>query len=167
MTNRQPTTPPERQAFRTFFWQRPQTQTALLVSMIIVVALIIGALYLAQATVTATTGSQLLALRDERDRLARLNQDMEAQIAYKRNLAVMTGRAKSLGFVPADSDEIQYLVVDGYTIIRATPTPIATPQPEYTYTETFDGWVRDQWNRLVQQFEAWAGNNQPTPMPGQ
>jgi uncharacterized protein YxeA len=158
---------PRNQAFRQVPWQRAQTQTILLIVMVILVSLVIGALYLVQATVTATTGDQLIQLRDERDRLSRLNQEMEAQIAFKRNLSVLTGRAQALGFVPADSSDRRYVVIDNYTRDRATPTPIVTPLPTLVYTETFDSWVREQWNVLVQQFEAWSGSRstQATPSP--
>ncbi|MBX3082522.1 MAG: hypothetical protein KF716_12870 [Anaerolineae bacterium] len=158
---------PKSQAFRQMPWQRAQTQTTLLIVMVIVVSLIIGALYLVQATVTATTGDQLIRLREERDQLSRSNEDMESQIAFKRNLAVLTGRAQALGFSQASSDDMRWVVVDNYTRLRATATPIITPVPTNAYTETFDGWVRDQWGHLVQQFEAWAGSRsaQGTPQP--
>jgi hypothetical protein len=158
---------PKSQVYRQMPWQRAQTQTTLLVVMAIVVSLIIGALYLVQATVTATTGDQLIQLREERDKLARINEDMESQIAFKRNLGVLTGRAQALGFAQAGSDDMRWVVVDNYTRYRATATPIVTPVPTYAYTETFDGWVREQWGRLVQQFEAWSGsrNAQTTPQP--
>jgi hypothetical protein len=158
MTDRE-TSPlvPKQQAFRQPLWQRRQTQTTLFIAMILVVSLIIGALYLVQATTTATTGSELIDLRLERDRLARVNEDMEAQIAFKRNLSALTGRAQALGFVTVSPDDVRYLVVDGYARQRATATPIATAIPAPVDTETFDGWVREQWSRLVQQFEAWSG----------
>jgi hypothetical protein len=143
-------------------WQRTQTQTTLLIAMIVVVSLIIGALYLVQATTTATTGSELIELRLERDRLARINEDTEAQIAFERNLSVLTGRAQALGFVTVSPDEVRYLVVDGYTRNRATATPLVTAAPTAIYNETFDGWVREQWDRLVAQFEAWAGSRSAT-----
>ena len=158
---------PKSQAYRQMPWQRAQTQTILLIVMVIVVTLIIGALYLVQATVTATTGDQLIRLREERDQLSRINEDLESQIAFKRNLAVLTGRAQALGFSQAGPDDMRWVVIDNYTRDRATPTPIVTPAPTYAYTETFDGWVREQWGRLVQQFEAWTGsrNTAATPQP--
>jgi hypothetical protein len=48
-------------------------------------------------------------------------------------------------------------VVKGYTPYRDTPTPQATVVPTYVYDETFNGWVQQQWNLLVKQFEEWMG----------
>ena len=42
---------------------------------------LIGALYLAQATTTVSTGQQLLQLESTRDYLQRTNEDIDAQIA--------------------------------------------------------------------------------------
>jgi len=147
-------------------WQRSQTQTLLLVAMITIVSLIIGSLYLAQATATATTGSQVIELTNERDRLARMNEDMISQIALKKNITTLVERAKKLGFVEAGPDDKDYVIVDGYTAVRATPTPAATLVPKTEYDETFEGAMRGFWSRLVVQFEQWSGNNRvATPAP--
>jgi len=118
---------------------------------------IIGALYLAQATTTATTGEELQELQSTRDYLQRANEDTKAQIAGQRNISVLRGRAQALGFVPVTADKLQYLVVAGYSPFRATPTPVVTPEIVYVYDETFSGWVQQQWNALTRQFEAWSG----------
>lgn len=130
-----------------------------------VVAIIIGALYLAQATITATTGSELIALARTRDFLQRAISDTESKIALKRNINALRGRALELGFRDAGPGEIDYLVVEGYVPVRATPTPQATPVPTLVYDETFTGWVQQQWNALVAQFEQWMQRGQATPIP--
>ncbi len=134
-------------------------------ALVMVVAVIIGALYLAQATTTATTGEELQQLQSTRDYLQRANEDTAAQIASQRNISVLRGRAQALGFTPVTADKLQYLVVAGYAPVRATPTPVATPEIVYVYDETFGGWVQQQWNSLTRQFETWSGSIQATPTP--
>jgi hypothetical protein len=155
---------PLKQAVRPMPW-RTQTQTAAIVALVLIVAIIIGALYLAQATVTATTGRELEELSGTRDYLQRANEDLIAEIANKRSITNLRGRAQDLGFKPITADEIEYLVVNGYSPNRATPTPEATAEPIYVYDETFNGWVQQQWDNLVKQFEAWTGRDRATPTP--
>jgi hypothetical protein len=139
----------------------PQTITIL--ALAVVVAIIIGALFLAQATVTATTGSQIDNLSSTRDALQRASEDTLAQIALAKNLDLLRGRAQALGFQPVDTDHLEYVVVDGYLVVRATPTPQVTVAPTYVYDETFNGWAKQQWDILVRQFENWMGHATPTP----
>ncbi len=142
-------------------WRSP-TQAIAIIGLIMVVAIFIGALYLAQATVTATTGSNLLELQRTREFLQRAIGDMQAQIAQQRNINTLRGRAQQLGFAPAAAQDLEYIVVEGYSPIRATPTPFLTPAPTLVYDETFEGWVRQQWDALLRQFEQWM-NSGSTP----
>ncbi len=155
---------PPKQAVPQMPWRSP-AQAAAVIGLAAVVAIIIGALYLAQATVTATTGSELLELESTRSFLQRANSDTLSQIALKRNISILKGRAQELGFQPAGPDQLDYIVVKGYTPFRDTPTPQATAVPTYVYDETFNGWVQQQWNLLVKQFEEWMGHGQSTPHP--
>ncbi len=152
------------QAVRQMPW-RTQNQTLAILALVMVVAIIIGALYLAQATTTATTGTERQNLPSTRDYLQRANEETNAEIASKRNIVDLRGRAQNLGFVPASSDQIEYVVVDGYSPDRATPTPEMTVEPTFVYDETFNGWVQKEWDTLVRQFEAWTGSDKTTPTP--
>lgn len=144
---------------------RTQTQTAAIGALVLVVAVIIGALYLAQATTTASTGQEFFQLESTRDYLQRANEDTEWQIAAKRDISTLRGRAQALGFIPVDTDHLGYLVVNGYSPFRATPTPVITQVPVIDYDETFSGWVRQQSDALAKQFEAWSGAGRATPTP--
>jgi hypothetical protein len=155
---------PLQQAVRPAPW-RTQTQTAAIIALVLIVAIIIGALYLAQATVTATTGRELEDLSGTRDYLQRANEDLIAEIANRRSITNLQGRAQELGYVPITADDVEYLVVNGYTPNRATPTPEVTAEPTYVYDETFNGWVQQQWDNLVKQFETWTGRDRATPTP--
>ena len=150
------------QAVRLVPW-RTQTQTAAIVALVLVIAIIIGALYLAQATTTATTGQLLLQLSATRDSLQRNNEALAGEIAQMRNIGNLRGRAQALGFVPVGPDKQEYVVVNGYSPVRATATPEFTPEPTFVYDETFNGWAQKQWNSLTKQFEDWAGRNRSQP----
>ncbi len=144
---------------------RTQTETLAIAGLIVFVAIIIGALYLAQATATATTGFQLADLVKTRDSFQRNNEDMIAKIAGKKRITELRGRAQALGFKNVEPEDQQYIVVPGYLPSRATPTPEIPVAPTYVYDETFNGWVQAQWDKLMKQFDAWSGQSRPTPVP--
>ncbi len=142
---------------------RNQTETLAIAALIVFVAILIGALYLAQATATATTGFELEGLVKTRDSFQRNKEDMIAQIAHHKNITDLRGRAEVLGFQPITTQE--YLVVSGYAPNRATPTPQVTIAPTYVYDETFNGWLKAQLDKLTAQFDAWGGRANPTAAP--
>ncbi len=140
---------------------RAQVQTAATVALILVVSAVVGALYLAQATTSAVTGRDLEALEAERARLIRANEELRAQIAMLQSVPVLIARAREMGFEPATHDRIEYLVVEGYS---PRPEPITVVEIETSepprYDATLGGWFAEQWDRFVQEFEAWAGSAQ-------
>jgi hypothetical protein len=141
---------------------RSQTETLAIAALAVFVAIIIGALYLAQATATATTGFELEALVKTRDSFQRNNEDLGAQIAHKKDITDLRGRAQALGYQPVGLEQQQYIVVSGYSAVRASPTPEVTIVPTYIYDETFNGWLQQQLDRLHGQFNTWMGNAAPT-----
>jgi len=142
---------------------RTQAETLTIAALVVFVAILVGALYLAQATATATTGFDLEAMVKTRDSFQRNNEDLQAQIAHKKNVSDLRGRAQALGFQPVSTQE--YLVINGYQPDRATPTPVVTAMPTYIYDETFNGWAQVQWAKLSAQFDAWSGRANPTASP--
>lgn len=144
---------------------RTQAETVAIAGLVIFVSIIIGALYLAQATTTATTGFELEQLVKTRDSFQRNNEDMNAQIARKKQITDLRKRSEDLGFQPIAPEDQEYIVIPGYMPNRATPTSEASPVPTYVYDETFNGWVQQQWDKLAKQFDAWAGKTRPTPVP--
>jgi hypothetical protein len=122
------------------------------------VGIIIAALYLIQTSTTTTTARELQEMSDYRDKLERDNERVRAEIAELQSLPRVMTRAAELNFHPANEDEIQYIIVDGYRYDRpqVTPTPTPTPVgPEPVYDETMSGWLRKQWDTLKQQFKKW------------
>jgi hypothetical protein len=134
---------------------RPRRQAASLAVLGMFVAIFIGALYLSQASSTSTLGRQLSDLIDERDRLEQENEQLRAEIAGYRTVERLLRRAQELGFNPANSLDIRYLVVSGYDPYRdEAVVPLeaeAEPLPEYD--ESFVGWIQQQWDLLTGQIE--------------
>jgi len=144
---------------------RHQTETLAIIALVVFVAIMIGALYLAQSTSTAITGRQLEQLVKTRDSLGRDKEDLISQVAALKDIKTLRERAQKLGFQPANTDNVNYVVVNGYAPVRATPTPEATAVPTYVYEETFNGWLKAQFASFSQQFQAWSGKTKATPTP--
>jgi hypothetical protein len=147
-------------------WRR-QSQLAAIIALALIVAIIIGALYLAQVTTVATTGRQNEDLQNYRDRIVRENEQFRADIAALRSVPRLLRRAQELGFTYAGRETIEYLIVDGYMPEQpASVAPLEANANELlpVYDETFSGWLSEQWSTLVNQFEAWAG--QPSSAGG-
>jgi cell division protein FtsL len=137
---------------------RNQTQLVAALTLVVVVGIIIGALYLIQTTTTATTARVLDEMSEYRAKLERDNERLRAEIAELQSLPRVMTRAAELGFREADPEEIQYLIVEGYRYDRPRLTPTPTPTPvgqEPIYDETLSGWLHKQWDALKQQFEDW------------
>lgn len=136
-----------------------QGQTVAIISLLVVLFLIIGGLYLAQATTNISTARDIELLDQERGRIERDNERLRAEIARLQSLDNLHTRAADLGFREAAPDDIQYLSVDGYVYNQPAPTPtliVPTATPE-TYEENFAGWLQRQFDSLRDQFRAWSG----------
>lgn len=145
----------------TWRWSR---QVIALAALGIFVAILMGALYLAQAASVATMGRQLEELIAKRNQLEQSNEQLRAEIAQLRTVSRLLARARELGFEDAPQNRIEYLYVAGYN-----PTAIETElisQPEEAqsalpeYDETFGGWLQQQWDNLVNQFQGFTGNGE-------
>lgn len=147
-------------ALRRVPW-RQQTQTTAIAVLVLIVAIIIGALYLAQAMTSATTGRQLEDMQAQRNRIQQENEQIRAEIAAYRSVPRLIERARELGFVFIDRSQIEYLLVESYTPDRPETVAPLREEPELipAYDETFGGWLELQWNALVSQFEAWTGSD--------
>ena len=150
-------------ALRRRSWQ-VQRQAVALGALGLFVAIIIGALYLAQASSLSTLGRQLENLIAERNRLEQTNEQLRAEIAQLRSVPRLLARAQELGFVPATRDQIEYLVIDGYNPNRSqTVAPVQAEEDEEplpVYDETFIGWLQQQWDSFQDQFESFSGEEE-------
>jgi hypothetical protein len=139
---------------------RPQRQAVAVGVLGIFIALVIGALYLSQVAVEASRGNQMRDLISTRDELERQNEELRTEIAELLSLPRLQARAEELGFTHAGRDDIVYLVVDGYNPTREEVVAAVEEKSDEdlpTYSETFEGWVRQQWNNLTSQFNGYNG----------
>lgn len=144
----------------TFRRQRfqPQNQAAALAILGVIIALILGALYLSQVASFAITNREIEGLIAERDQLERTNEQLIAEVASFRTVPRLLTRAQELGFRTASNADIEYLVVAGYNPSR-TLTIVDTTSAEDeievlpVYDETFSGWLEQQFAILRDQFE--------------
>ncbi len=139
---------------------RVQRQAVALGTLGLFVAIIIGALYLAQASSLSTLGRQLEDLIAQRNQLEQTNEQLRAEIAELRSVPRLLARAQELGFVPAARDQIEYLVIEGYNPNRSqTAAPVDEQADEESlpvYDETFIGWIQQQWDSFRSQYESFS-----------
>lgn len=132
---------------------RTQRQALALLALAFFVAVIIGALYLAQAAAVATLGRQLEEQIALRNRLEQTNEQLRMEIARLQSMARLFERARELGFELAERSNIEYLVVPGYNpaaraaTVPLPPAPTAVP----VYDESFWGWLQQQWDAFTRQ----------------
>jgi hypothetical protein len=139
---------------------RPQRQVAWLVILGTVITLVFGGAYLTQIANYATINREIVALIEQRDRLERENEAYRADIAQLQTVPLLLQRAETMGFRPAASVDIEYLVVDGYnpyreqTVITQVIDEGTSDTPQYD--ATFQGWLAQQWDSLRQQFASFG-----------
>ena len=135
-----------------------QGQSVIIIALIVVLGVIVGGLYLAQATTNISTARDIELKDEERGRLQRENERLQAEIARAERLDNLHTRAATLGFVEAGPDDIQYIVVDGYSYKQPIPTttPLGITVTPETYEENFAGWFQRQFDDLRKQFSNWA-----------
>jgi hypothetical protein len=138
---------------------RFQKQAVALAGLGVFIAIVIGALYLAQSASVSTLGRQLENLITRRNQLEQTNEQLRADISQLRSVPRLLARAEELGFVKATENEIEYLYVPGYNPNRqpATTTTVDNTTKLPVYDETFIGWVQQQWDNLVKQFNGFSG----------
>ncbi|MDE0610517.1 MAG: hypothetical protein OXH77_11505 [Anaerolineaceae bacterium] len=141
-------------------WRR-QRQAVLLASLGLLLAVIVGALvYLSQAALDATTGRQLEILIAERNELEQLNESLRSEIASLRSVPRLRRRAEEMGFRQANTEDIDYVVVDQYDPRRTAVAPQIYAQqatPAADYDETLAGWIQQQLDAFNRQADAAEG----------
>jgi len=131
-------------AFKQAPW-RLQTQLASAGAAVLVICLVAGGLFLADASRTATLGREVQSLEARKDQLTRQNAELRAHLAGLRSAYRMHDRARELGYLPASSDQVEYLLVNGYmgprpmSLVVESPLTVElafspTPVPDFTET---------------------------------
>jgi cell division protein FtsL len=121
------------QAYSQKPWRRELQRIGLFFSILVVLALVAGVNLRVNAE-AATIGQRI---QEQREMIKDLEYEIinqQALLAELTSAAVMSQRAQELGFRPATSDEITYLVVDGYG--GRTPAVLAVEGKSFVQTTT-------------------------------
>lgn len=112
-------------------------QVALGWFVILILAALVGSIYVNQASRIASNGRRVQVLQDELDELKRRNAMVERQIAETQSLERLEEKVLQLGFTRADPDSIEYLVVPGYPgELGPVEETVTQPEPTVTPVET-------------------------------
>ncbi len=121
---------------------------------ILVLAALLGAIYLNQASRIAAIGRRVQIQQSDLDELKRVNGELEREIAEAQSLERLQQDATRLGFQPAQPDEIEYIVIPGYPLEEVAPQPPAPAETAPIAPETMREavWLtlRQSVNALIQ-----------------
>ncbi len=106
-----------------------EAQAALGWGVILVLVALLGAIYLSQASRIAAVGRRIQIQQNELAELKRQNSDLERQIAEAQSLERLQQEALRLGFVPAQPENIEYVIVPDYPVETADFAPLPTDVP--------------------------------------
>ncbi len=135
-----------RHAYRQAPW-RIQRQWAGLFLLGLLVLAMVSALYLDVTASAAIAGREIQQLRIDITETQRTNADLETRLAVILSTRNMEVRARALGFRPAETGEIHYLMVPGYVqtagvrLENFAPPPSAAPGLPAEYTESLLDWL--------------------------
>lgn len=127
---------------------RVQTQVVAASAVFFLVLAALGGLYLATATRAATAGRDVQRLEAQKTDLLHELDRLQAEIASAQSVSRLEKRAKEMGYVPANSTQVEYLVVPGYP----APPPASAPPPITAlpdYDETLASW-------FTQRLQDWS-----------
>ena len=125
-------------AFRQAPW-RVQTQAITTLAVLAVIMVALGGMYLTEASKAATAGRDVQSLQIQKSQLTLEVDRLEAQIAQAKSLPRLEARARELGYVPAQPQQMEFLVVKGYP---GASTVAAAPAAEVAnYDETLGTWL--------------------------
>lgn len=132
-----------------------EAQAALGWGLILILAALLGAIYLGQTSRIAGVGRRVQLLQDELEAIKRENNALEREISEAQSLQRLRQEAVRLGFVPAQPEDIDYIVVPNYPIdekeIRVAATPIPTPaKPPETMSDALWLTFKTRINDLMQ-----------------
>jgi cell division protein FtsL len=128
------------QAYSQAPWRKQLQWIGLFMLGLIVLAMVAG-IYLSVSAQASTAGREIQIMYAEMEDIRRNIEDIESQIAFLVSNSEMEDRAKELGFLPVESDEIFYILVPGYSkpdqVNLAEPPGSSLPviptiSPEYT-----------------------------------
>lgn len=116
-------------AFKQAPW-RTQTQAVAAWSITLLIIAVLGGLYLSAASRAGTAGRDLQSLEARKAELIRENDELRAKLAELRSVTRLANRARELGFIPAQPDQIEYLAVNNYPHAARRDQVTLAPQAE-------------------------------------
>jgi hypothetical protein len=115
-------------AYRVAPW-RVQRQWVGVVLLVVVAFAMVAALYLSITSRAAIAGREIQDLMYAITLSQQVSADMQTQLATLTSVSVMERRARELGFRPVEPDEVEYLVVPGYSAPQAVDlSSLSLPQ---------------------------------------
>jgi len=121
------------QAYAQKPWRRQLQQVGFFLAVLVLIVLIAGVNLRVNAE-AAAVGRQIQLARNKVEELENEIIDKQSLIAELTSIAVMDHRAQELGFRRATSDEIIYLVVEGYG--GRSPAVLASDGNSFVLTST-------------------------------
>jgi hypothetical protein len=125
---------------------RTQTQAVAAWAITLLIVAVLGGLYLAVAARAGTAGRDLQFYEVRKAELIRANDELRASLAQLRSVTRLANRARELGFLPAQPDQIDYLAVPSYPYPAASPVVAAAPLAP---PPTLSQWLVATLNRLI------------------
>lgn len=133
-----------------------EAQAALGWGVILVLAALLGTIYVSQASRIASVGRQVQILQNELIELKRQNNELERDIAAAQALDRLQAEATQLGFVEANPVDIEYIIVPDYPVtleetdpLEILPTVTAVPPPAETVREALWLYLSDRFTDFI------------------
>ncbi len=137
-------------AFRQAPW-RVQTQWIAALAAVAVAIIALAGMYLSEASRAATAGRDVQSLQATKADLQLTIDRQRVQIADAKSLTRLEARARELGYVPAEIEQVEYLLVPGYpgTQVAASPAAPAASDAVPDYNESLGSWLAQTLSALM------------------
>jgi cell division protein FtsL len=133
-----------------------EAQAALGWGVILVLAALLGTVYVSQASRIASVGRKVQVLQNELTDLKRQNNNLERDIAAAQALDRLQAEAIRLGFVEAAPADIEYIIVPDYPVeleetdpLEILPMVTAVPPPAATVREALWLYLSDRFSDFI------------------
>jgi cell division protein FtsL len=114
-----------------------EAQAALGWGALMVLAAVLGAIYLSQTSRIASVGRTVQDLQAQLDEVKRQNATLEREIAEAQSLDRLQEQASQMGFIQASADDVEYMVIEDYPVAapEAAEEPAPMPLPVQSFAE--------------------------------
>jgi hypothetical protein len=140
-------------AYRMAPW-RVQRQWIVTAMLGVIALALVASLYLDVTAQAGIAGREIQTLEIQTSQVQQTSADLQTQLATLTSASVMERRALDLGFRPVDAEEMEYLVVPGYTesqpdILSSIPQPqMSAPTIAPEYKQSLLDWMDEQLRAL-------------------